>query len=175
MLKKMIHPSLNTYSKCAFTWEKEELKGIEYHKNRGGKEWTSNRDKGRDEVREKEAGGRVDGCCQSAIGFSIWWISPQGSKRQLNRDPFPSSIPCPDNSRSVSTAPLTVTGWWPVTTGVIWGALLKCQIDAGKKLFYWTYLLERIWVMRGFAFWLYCTSRGASHTFKLQQSLWEYT
>lgn len=59
----------------------------------------------------EEAGGRVDGCCQSAIGFSIWGISPQASKRQLNRDPVPSSIPCPDNKRPVSTVPLTVTGW----------------------------------------------------------------
>lgn len=126
-------------------------------------------------VRKRQAGGRVDGCCQSAIGFSIWWISPQGSKRKLDRDPVPSSIPSPDNSRSVSTAPLTATGWWLVTTGVMWRALLKCQIKAAKKLFYWTYHFEWIWVMKGFAFWLYCSSCRASHTFKLQQNLWEDT
>lgn len=66
--------------------------------------------------------------------------------------PVPSSIPCPDNSGSISTAPLTVTGWWLVTTAVIWRALLKCQIRAGEKVVLLDISLgmdtadERIWL-----------------------------
>lgn len=128
-------------------------------------------------MREKQAGERVDGYCQSAIGFSIWWISPPGNERQLNRDPVPSSIPCPDNSSPVLTAPLTVTGWWLVTMGVICRTLLKCHTKVEKKVVLQDVSLrmdtrdERLCLLA----LLRCSSQGASHTFKPQQTLQEDT
>lgn len=124
--------------------------------------------------RERQECGRVNGCCQSAIGFSICWISPQASKRQLNRDPIPSFIPCPDNKRPVWTPPLTGTGCWLVGTWLKWRELLKCHIETEKTLFYWPHRFRWMWFMRGISFWLlFRSSLGVSRIFKLWQKVWE--
>lgn len=114
-------------------------------------------------MRKRRAGERVDGCCQSAIGFSIWWISPPGCERWLNKERVPSSIPCPDHSRPVLTAPLTVTtwltvGWW------LWescgGHTVEMPNQSSKMVVYW----KHDWEIRCRQGRLSRSSQVASHT-----------
>lgn len=69
----------------------EAINGVQRGKWLREKDKEQNKQQGweRDEVNEEEpASGRVDGCCQSAIGFSIWWISPPGSSIETPSPPL---------------------------------------------------------------------------------------
>lgn len=73
--------------------------------------------------------------------------------------PSPSSILCPDHSRSVSTSPSTETGQQLVTTAVIWGGgtVEMSEPRRGKSCFIGFHHLEWIRLMRGFAFQISCS------------------